>query len=233
MSSSDPWDDSDARRWLPPEMGAPEEPETEIEEEALPQLPTAEEIEAIRRQAWEEGQAEGREAGFEYARNEAREQARAELEPRLAQLDALLGALNQPFEALDEQVEQELLALIIAVVRQLLRREIQTDPGQIVGVVREALGILPVSARDIRVTLHPEDAELVRQAYAQGESEIHWKIIEDPMIARGGCEVLTATSRVDAGLETRLANVIAPLLAGMRRSDEAPDPASEEENDAV
>ncbi len=221
MSSSDTFGDGGFRHWLPPEMGASEAPADEAADEApMPRLPTAEEIEAIRRQAWEEGHAEGREAGFEFARNEAREEARRELAGRVATLDALLCALRAPFEQLDEQVERELLALVVAVVRQLLRREIHSDPAQIIGVVREALAILPVAARDIRVRLHPEDAELVREAYALGDNEIDWEIVEDPVIARGGCDLVTATSRVDASLETRLANVIAPLLAGMRHDDD-------------
>ncbi len=223
MSSSDRFDAAGFRHWLPPDMDVADEPAYE-DEEPLPPLPTADEIEAIRKQAWDEGHAEGRQAGFEYASNEAREQARRELETRTHRFDVLLGALAAPFEQLDDEVERELLALVVATVRQLLRREVQTDPGQIIGVVREALGILPVSARDIRVVLHPEDAELVREAYALGDAEVNWAIVEDPVIARGGCKVFTETSRVDASLESRLANVIAPLLAGMRHDDEADGP---------
>lgn len=223
MSSSDRFDDAGFRHWLPPDMDVPVESPDEAPE-PMPQLPTAEEIEAIRKQAWDEGHAEGQQAGFEYASNEAREQARRALRERTQRLDALLGALAEPFAALDDEVEQELLALVVATVRQLLRREVRTDPGQIIGVLREALGILPVSARDIRVALHPEDAELVRDAYALGDAEVNWAIVEDPVIARGGCKVFTETSQVDASLESRLANVIAPLLAGMRHDDEEADP---------
>jgi len=107
----------------------------------------------------------------------------------------------------------------LAIVRQLVRREVKTDPGQIVGVVREALGILPVASRNVRVVLNPDDAALVREVYALSEGELSWKIVEDPVVARGGCRVLTETSQVDATLESRLAALIAPLLAAGRSVD--------------
>ena len=51
-------------------------------------------------------------------------------------------------------------------------------------------------------------------------AEVGWQLIEDPVINRGGCRVVTDTSQVDASLESRLASLIAPLLAGARAIDE-------------
>jgi flagellar assembly protein FliH len=56
------------------------------------------------------------------------------------------------------------------------------------------------------------------------EAELAWKIVEDPVCARGGCKVLTGSSQVDATLESRLAALINSLLGGERDVD-----ASEEE----
>ncbi|MGZ5576522.1 MAG: FliH/SctL family protein, partial [Methylobacter sp.] len=44
-------------------------------------------------------------------------------------------------------------------------------------------------------------------------------IVEDPLITRGGCEVDTDISHVNATVEHRLAAVIATLLGGERESD--------------
>jgi flagellar assembly protein FliH len=131
-----------------------------------------------------------------------------------------LESFEHPLRNLDNLVEKELLALVIAIVKQLVRREVKSDPNLIVGVVREALSVLPVSSRNVRLLLHPEDAELIREVYALGDSEVGWQLIEDPVINRGGCKVVTDTSQVDASLESRLASLIAPLLAGARAIDE-------------
>ncbi len=182
-------------------------------------LPTAAELERLHKRAWDEGYGRGRDEGFRFGRQEALETARGDIAERLALLDDLVASLDQPFRRLDDQVEREVVTLVVAIVRQLVRREIRTDPGQIVGVVREALAILPVASRNIRVLLNPDDATLVRDVYATSEGELNWKIVEDPVVARGGCRILTETSQVDATLESRLGALIAPLLAAGRSVD--------------
>ncbi|PUE00358.1 MAG: flagellar assembly protein FliH [Candidatus Sedimenticola endophacoides] len=180
---------------------------------------TAEQLSTLQKQAYDEGFEEGKQAGFEFGHNEALVQAAEQAGTRLQLLDRVLQTLQEPLRELDEQVEAELVELSAAMVRQLVRREIQLDPAQIIGVVRDALGVLPVSARGIRLVLHPEDAALIRQVYAVEQKELSWEIIEDPVLGRGGCRVITDTSQVDATLESRLAALIAPVLSGERDID--------------
>lgn len=182
-------------------------------------LLTAAELDEIQKAAHDEGFEQGRKEGLAFGHREGLEEGRAEIGTRIARLDQMLQALERPFEELDQQIEDEIVSLVINMVRQLIRREVKLDPGQIVGVVREALGVLPVSARNIRVVLHPEDAGLVRDAYALGDHDQKWQIIEDPVIQRGGCRIHTDTSQIDATLDSRLSSLIAPLLAGERARD--------------
>ena len=182
-------------------------------------LLTAGQLEEMQKRAFEEGFAQGKKEGFEYGHGEALAEGRKAMRANTERIDALLSTLDKPFMKLDEQVEQELVTLAISIVRQLVRREVHTDPGQIVGVVREAMAILPVASRNVQLILHPEDAELVREIYALSETELGWRIVEDPVMARGGCKVVTDTSQIDATLETRLAALIAPLLVGERAGD--------------
>ncbi len=67
--------------------------------------------------------------------------------------------------------------------------------------------------------LNPEDAGLIRQVFDVTDKELGWTIMEDPVMARGGCKVLTETSQIDATLESRLAALVAPLLGGERDED--------------
>ena len=210
-------DESEAEQWSPPDVAGHSIQEEELEQPLL----TAAELEELAAKAHAEGLEQGRREGFEFGHREGLETGRQEMLTRIGQLDQILHSLSEPFIELDEQVEREIVSLVIAMVRQLVRREIRTDPGQVVGVVREALGILPVSTRRIRVLLHPEDAELVREAYTLGESDQKWQIIEDPVIQRGGCRVYTENSEVDATLESRLNALIAPLLGSERENGSA------------
>jgi flagellar assembly protein FliH len=206
---------AEVTQWEPPHVH--QQGETPIDEARG--LLTAAQLAEIHKKAHDEGFEQGRRAGQEYGHREGLEEARAEIKARLERLDRIFAVLDKPFEQLDQQVEGEVVTLVISMVRQLIRREVKLDPGQIVGVVREALGVLPVSSRNIRVMLHPEDADLVREAYAMGEHEQQWQIVEDPVIQRGGCRIHTDTSQIDATLDSRLNSLIAPLLAGERARD--------------
>jgi len=191
----------DAQVWAAPDVG---------DAARAPDLPTVSGLADLQaeayKEAFEQGLAEGREAG--------RAQVRAQVE----QLAGMFYDLAKPFEELDAEVERELLTLAMALARQIVRRELKADPTQIIGIIREAIAALPVAARDVRVHLHPEDAAVVRQNLAPTESERAWGIVEDPVMARGGCQITTATSRIDARLETRLGAILSELMGTERQS---------------
>lgn len=208
-------DEAEVTQWQPPHVR--KRGESAVDESRG--LLTASQLDQIQKAAHDEGFEQGRKEGLAYGHREGQEEGRAAIQEKLQRFDGLLDALDRPFEQLDQQVENEIVTLVISMVRQLIRREVKLDPGQIVGVVREALGILPISARNIRVVLHPEDADLVREAYTLGEHDQKWQIVEDPVIQRGGCRIHTDTSQIDATLDSRLSSLIAPLLAGERSRD--------------
>lgn len=208
-------DEAEVTQWQPPHVR--KKGESAVDESRG--LLTASQLDQIQKAAHDEGFEQGRKEGLAYGHREGQEEGRAAIQEKLQRFDGLLDALDRPFEQLDQQVENEIVTLVISMVRQLIRREVKLDPGQIVGVVREALGILPISARNIRVVLHPEDADLVREAYTLGEHDQKWQIVEDPVIQRGGCRIHTDTSQIDATLDSRLSSLIAPLLAGERSRD--------------
>ncbi|MGH8548224.1 MAG: flagellar assembly protein FliH [Methylococcales bacterium] len=195
------------------------------EQDPIPALPTVEEIEAMQKLAFEEaskqGWREGYEKGFEQGRNEGFEQGRSDLDRSIGEFRSLLDLLSEPLNNLDEQVEEELVGLSVAIARHLVRRELKTETDQIIAVIREALQALPASARKIRISLNPDDAELVRSALRVDDARPPWELLEDPLLTRGGCRVETETSRIDATVENRLNQVIAAVLGGERKQDHA------------
>jgi len=159
-------------------------------------------------EAFAQGLAEGRDAG------------RGEVRAQVEKLAGMFYDLAKPFEVLNAEVERELLTLAMALARQIVRRELKTDPTQIIGIIRDAIAALPVAAREVRVHLHPEDAAVVRQNLAPTESERAWTMIEDPVMARGGCQITTTTSRIDARLETRLTAILSELMGTERQASQ-------------
>lgn len=192
---------------------------------------TVEEIELMQRQAYEEAFAQGKKDGFQQGFDEGSKKGFEEgskkgyeenihlLQQQAAEFVQLMKSLSEPFNTLDEEVERELVRLVIGVATQLIRREIKTDPGQVVAAVKEAIKVLPLSSQKIHLHLHPDDAELVRTVLSPSELSPPWNIIEDPLISRGGCKVDTEVSHIDASVENRLAAVVAHIFGGERQGD--------------
>jgi flagellar assembly protein FliH len=78
--------------------------------------------------------------------------------------------------------------------------------------------LLPVTAREVRVHLNPEDAALVRSRLAEATSERAWSITEDSILPRGGCRVTSENSTIDAQVEQRLGAAIAAVLGDERNA---------------
>jgi len=178
--------------------------------------PTAAEIESIQKQAYDEGHESGYRDGYEKGLADGE----TEVRQQAATFQELIQALDTPFNELDEQVIEQTAQLAIAVARQIIRRELHMDPGQVIAVVRDALKSLPVIARKIRVFLHPEDAVLVREVLSLHDDDSQtWRIIEEPLLSRGGCKINSESSTIDATVETRLQRVITEIMGGERAHD--------------
>ncbi len=183
------------------------------EAESRPGMPTAEEIEG-----W---QQEARQEGYDDGLRQAQQETN-ELKQRLLQL---INFLEAPLQAMNEEVEEQLHQLAVTLAQQLVRREIRNDPGEIIGLIRESLPLLPANSRNIRVHLHPEDAELLRSTLQmdQHEEEQSWQLLEDPTITRGGCQIKADKSVINLTLEKRLQALAASVL-GDERLEEQDEP---------
>ena len=168
-------------------------------------------LEAVERDAWEQGLSAGHAEGMK--RGEAEFAKRInELNVKTAALEAIIGTLAKPLDQLDAAIEQELTKLTLIIAKHLVRRELRLDPSQVIGIIRHTVGLLPLASRDMRVHLHPEDAAIVREKLAAPAGEREWILMEDPLLARGGCRVTTATSNIDARLESRVSEAVNTLL---------------------
>ncbi len=168
-----------------------------------------EELERLRQQAEQQGYQQG----LQKAQQESAEQ--------LQRLRALVEFFEHPLEALNEEIERQLAQVAVSLAQQLVRRELRTDPGEIVGLIRDSIKLLPANSRNITLRLHPEDAHIVREAFSlePREDEPTWKLVEDPAISRGGCEIKASPSEINLTLEHRLSALAASVLGGEREAD--------------
>lgn len=163
---------------------------------------TVEEIEALQKQAYDEavqvGHAEGLKQGLQ------------EMTSKADQLQKVFNFLKQPLNELDKQVEQQLTELAILLAQQLLQKESKLDAQHIQNLVHESLEYLPVKSRDIQVHLNPDDIALLKQAEIDAHQQ-NWNCIADKNVTRGGCVIESATSHIDATVESRVQQLVDQL----------------------
>jgi len=135
----------------------------------------------------------------------------ADILQQVQQWRSLIESLNAPLKAVNDEVEQNLLAMLSLLTRQLIYQEMAVHPELVLNVVREALTVLPVSDRQLKIYLNPQDLELVRSGL-QIDDAAGWQWHEDPLVKRGGVRLVTADTAIDATVETRLNNLILRLL---------------------
>ncbi|GGF52516.1 flagellar assembly protein FliH [Alteromonas lipolytica] len=215
------------------------EPPEEVEE-ILP--PTAQEIEAIRQAAFDEGYAEGKQTGFDEGKaegipqgheegraaghQEGFEQGLQEGQSQITQQaevwESLVSQLHAPLEKVDEQVRREVVKLAVALARSVIRTEVQTNEAIILQALSEGLKVLPVEENHYSIHMHPEDIQLVQAHFGEDKvKERGWTLIDSPAMARGGCDIVTQRNAVDLSIERRSRNVLDKFLLEQGLSDDS------------
>ncbi|AOY87200.1 flagellar assembly protein FliH [Marinobacter salinus] len=204
---------------------------------------TAADIDEIRQAAREDGYNEGRDAGYQAGLSEGRDQGheegrqtglseglkqgekqgyedtRKEVDIKLDRLEHLLGELLLPISRHEDELETALVNLTTVLARAVVFRELTIDSSQIHKVVRRALEALPSSADNIRIHIHPDDCELVREVTARMETPA--SVIEDDDVLPGGCKIETRHSLVDFTVEKRFQRAVQSMLDKQMGESEA------------
>jgi flagellar assembly protein FliH len=167
------------------------------------QLHTAEHLDALEQSAYQEGLQRGHAEGYVAGLREAQAQA--------ARIQALLDCMRHPFRDFSTNVERALLELTMDAARKLINVELELDPAKVTAAVQEGVTALAAMPHELRVHLHPQDAQLLRETLTLN-TEAEWKIVADTTLQRGDCRIVTDAGRVDARLDTRQASISRTLL---------------------
>ena len=225
VAAFDVWSLPSFDPFVPQPEPEPEPEPPEIEEVPLEEVQplTLEELESIRQEAWNEGFATGEKEGFHSTTLKVRQEAEVALSAKLASLESLMKHLFEPIAEQDTQIEKGLVVLVQHITRQVIQRELAMDSSQIEHVMREALKLLPLGVDNVRLYVNPQDFAQVKALRERHEET--WRIVEDEALLPGGCRVETEHSRIDATVETRLAQAGAQLLDQLHEQSLHPAPA--------
>lgn len=190
-------------RWEAPTMVSV----SDIEESQL-HIPTAEEIDEIRKAAQEDGFKDG----FEKGRHDGLQAGQTEIQQQVSELQTLISLLNKPLLDIEEDIEQQVVSLTVLLVKQIARNELKMSPEHITDVFKAAMAQLPLMNRQLKIHLHPEDYKLIQQGITVAPNDDEWQWIEDATVTRGGLEIDSIDTHIDATVETRLNSAIEKLL---------------------
>lgn len=190
---------------------------------------TAQEMQEIIESAEKEGYAqghqkgydEGRAQGYEAGRQQAYNETRMALVNEQQRFHQLANALLNPLTAQDNDIEHYLLDIICTLTQSVIERELVTDSGVILDVVKKAVDALPVGHQHLRLFLNPDDLAAV-ETYAQ-EQQLSWSFVGDPQLTPGGCKIETSDSRVDFSVSSRLQQVLVQFLQGQLANEDTTD----------
>ena len=173
---------------------------------------TAQSLEVITKQAYDEGYAKGIKAGTDEGLRQQQE--------KITQLEAVINALQAKSEQFDEQITNQLVELTTTIAKQVIRKELTLSSDAILTLVQEVLTMMPTGPEKMVLKLNPADAQLVNDVYRMDESAEHgWTLIEDATIQQGGCILSSDTSVINAELEHRIDSVLKQLLGPAKDDD--------------
>jgi flagellar assembly protein FliH len=181
----------------PPAKPAPKpDPKPAPKPEPPPQPPV--DIEAIRREAYKQGEAD--------------------LSARLqADFDLAMQSLATACQKIDDLREQklagsrsDLINLVISLTEKILVQELASPRNFIAGVLQSALE-QAITSEEFHVTLHPDDLAFAEQKAPElittirGLQQLVFKA--DPAVRRGGCLLESVACTVDATIDGQLESI--------------------------
>jgi flagellar assembly protein FliH len=170
-------------------------------EKTPPAVRVADELARARKEAYEQGLAAGR------------EEASTRMDAERAALHRVTEAFQEMMQEFEQGLANDVLSMSLELAKLIVRQAIRVHPQVVLTVVREAVSSLAGMDAETTVHLHPDDAALLK-AFSKEDAalaSLPWKIVEDARIERGGCRLETASTELDATLETRWRRVIAAL----------------------
>jgi len=198
------------QRW---ELASFDEPEPTVAEEELlaeeplPPALTAEELEAIREQAHQEGLEDGYQEGLQSGHNEGYmaglQQGQQEINDIIAHLRQVALTFGTEVAQCSENIAPELLTLGLDISKAMLKTALHVKPELLLPTISTAIHSLPCVQLPALLFLHPDDAALVQEHLGEELSKNGWRMVEDSDMDRGGCRIETGTNQIDATTQTR------------------------------
>lgn len=168
------------------------------------------EAEAIRQQA----EAAGRRAAEEAIERILDEKVAKQMKTLTPALQSAVAQIQEARQDWLRHWEAAAVDLAAGIAARLVRGELSRRPEITVAWVREALELV-TGCGEIAIQLNPSDRQALERQVSQLSAAMHptatVKLVDDSMIAPGGCRVVTEFGSVDMQIETQLERIKAEI----------------------
>ncbi|MBV8034386.1 FliH/SctL family protein [Roseateles sp.] len=162
-----------------------------------------EQLHAARQGGYQDGYRDGMAALDAFKQSFAQQMSR--------QIGALVNGFDAEMRGLEDEMAAAVARISVELARQVVRAELAQRPELIVRVAHDAVEALQLSARHVRVRVHPDDFPLVQEGAGQELQAREAQLIPDAEVARGGVKVDADIASVDATIATRWQQAMASM----------------------
>jgi len=167
------------------------------------------------RGGWTEGFKKGQEEGAKAGKEQALSEYKTEFAATIATLKAAAETLNRSRVELESAAVKDVLALAVAIAERVTKRQGVLDAAVAVNNVEEALKLVSHSS-DVRIAIHPKNKATLKEVLPRLKNQwpalAHVELVEDEMLAPGGCRIFTAAGEVDGDLDGQINRIVADLM---------------------
>ena len=130
---------------------------------------------------------------------------------KVPQVGQVVKGFDAEMQALEGEMAQSITRIAVELARQVVRSELQQRPELIARVAHDAVEALQLSARHVRMRVHPDDFPLVQEGAGQELQARETQLIPDADVARGGVKVDADIASVDATIAARWQQAVSAI----------------------
>ncbi|HAU1150493.1 TPA: flagellar assembly protein FliH [Legionella pneumophila] len=150
------------------------------------------ELEAVRKEAFQKGYADGL------------QQAQEEINTIKAELSKWLDLIQKPVQILDEQLTQEIIQTIIWLSQHCVAIELSVNTDKLNDLLNKIKGELPSLSGKKSISMHPDDVQWIKEAFPESNIPgLHELLVADPALNRGDFYLQGEHSELDGRIQTR------------------------------
>jgi flagellar assembly protein FliH len=160
-------------------------------------------VETIEREAYEKGFEAGEKAGFALGEQKAL--------VLIEKLEIIISEITSLKETLTNELEPQIVELVFSIARKIIRKELTTNPDEIVAMTKEALTRLGKTGQII-IKINPSLSDLFMK-HKPELTDIYPDVIFDidPSVAQEGSVVIGPTEDIITDVDEQLKNLIREL----------------------